>query len=265
MSGTEAQSSGDGAAPRRVVLVTGGSRGIGAATARALASAGWDVCLGYRSDISAATAVAAECAALGARTLTVAVDVADEDAVTALFSALDAQWAGPGSLGALVNCAGIVAPSARVDELSAARLDLMFAVNVKGSFLCAGRAVRRMSTRHGGTGGVIVNVSSAASRLGSPGEYVDYAASKGAIDTMTIGLAKEVADEGIRVVAVRPGLIDTGIHASGGDPGRAERLRTQIPMQRVGLPEEVASTITWLCSDEASYVTGTLVDVSGGR
>jgi NAD(P)-dependent dehydrogenase (short-subunit alcohol dehydrogenase family) len=165
----------------------------------------------------------------------------------------------------LVNCAGIIAPPSRVEEMDAARLTRMLAVNVTGLFLCAGLAVRRMSSRHGGGGGVIVNVSSAASRLGSPGEYVDYAASKGAVDTMTIGLAKEVADEGIRVVAVRPGLIETEIHASGGQPDRLDRLRTQIPMQRVGQPEEVAATIEWLCSDAASYVTGAILDVSGGR
>jgi NAD(P)-dependent dehydrogenase (short-subunit alcohol dehydrogenase family) len=247
--------------PRKVALVTGGGRGIGAASARALAAAGWDLCLGYRVDAAAARSVADSCAALGARVVTAAVDVADELSVAGLFAALDAQ----GPLGALVNCAGIVDVAARVEDMDAARMSRMFAVNVIGSFLCAGRAVRRMSTRHGGSGGVIVNVSSAASRLGSPGQYVDYAASKGAIDTMTIGLAAEVADEGIRVVAVRPGLIDTDIHASGGQPDRAERLRTEIPMQRVGRPEEVASTIAWLCGDGASYVTGALIDVSGGR
>jgi NAD(P)-dependent dehydrogenase (short-subunit alcohol dehydrogenase family) len=250
---------------RRVALVTGGSRGIGAATARVLASGGWDVCIGYRSDGDAADSVAAECAALGARTLTVAVDVAEEAQVTTLFTRLDEHWPEPGSLGALVNSAGIVAPSARVEDMAAARLARMFAVNVTGSFLCAGRAVQRMATRHGGAGGVIVNVSSAASRLGSPGEYVDYAASKGAIDTMTIGLAKEVAADGIRVVAVRPGVIDTAIHASGGQPDRAERMGSLIPWQRAGRPDEVARTIAWLCSEDASYVTGALVDVSGGR
>lgn len=209
--------------------------------------------------------MAADCAALGARTLTVAADVSDESAVDELYRALDEHWPAPGSLGALVNSAGIVAPAARVEDMDADRLTRMWAVNVTGTFLCAARAVRRMSRRHGGAGGVIVNVSSAASRLGSAGEYVDYAASKGAIDTMTVGLAREVADEGIRVVAVRPGLIDTDIHASGGQPGRAERLRTQIPMQRVGRPEEVASAIAWFCTDGASYVTGAVLDVSGGR
>jgi NAD(P)-dependent dehydrogenase (short-subunit alcohol dehydrogenase family) len=250
---------------RRVALVTGGSRGIGAATARALASCGWDICLAYRVEAEAARAVVAECADLGARALAAAVDVADENSVAGLFNELDAHWAGADALGALVNCAGIIAPPSRVEEMDAARLTRMLAVNVTGLFLCAGLAVRRMSSRHGGGGGVIVNVSSAASRLGSPGEYVDYAASKGAVDTMTIGLAKEVADEGIRVVAVRPGLIETEIHASGGQPDRLDRLRTQIPMQRVGQPEEVAATIEWLCSDAASYVTGAILDVSGGR
>jgi NAD(P)-dependent dehydrogenase (short-subunit alcohol dehydrogenase family) len=250
---------------RRVALVTGGSRGIGAATVRALARAGWDVCIGYRSDDAAADSVAAQCQASGAKTLTVALDVAEESQVNALFDCFDEQWPEPGSLGALVNNTGIVAPSARVEAMDAARLSRMFAVNVVGSFLCAGQAVRRMSTRSGGVGGVIVNVSSAAARLGGADEYVDYAASKGAIDTMTIGLSKEVAADGIRVVAVRPGLIDTEIHASGGQPDRAERMRTLIPLQRVGRADEVARTIAWLCSDEASYVTGALLDVSGGR
>jgi len=251
--------------PRRVALVTGGSRGIGAATARALSWRGWDVCIGYRVEAEAARTVVADCVERGARALAVAVDVADASSVADLFAELDAHWPDVDALGALVNCAGIVAPPSRVDAMDAARVARMLAVNVTGPFLCAGLAVRRMSSRYGGGGGVIVNVSSAASRLGSPGEYVDYAASKGAIDTLTIGLAKEVADEGIRVVAVRPGLIETDIHASGGQPDRLERLRTQIPMQRAGRPEEVAATIEWLCSDAASYVTGAILDVSGGR
>ena len=251
--------------PRRVALVTGGSRGIGAATARALASSGWDICVAYRVESEAAAAVVAECAGLGARAVAVAVDVADDNSVVRLFSELDTYWPRADALGVLVNCAGIVAPPSRVEDMDGARVARMLAVNVTGTFLCAGSAVRRMSSRQGGGGGVIVNVSSAASRLGSPGEYVDYAASKGAIDTMTVGLAKEVAGEGIRVVAVRPGLIETGIHASGGQPDRLDRLRSQIPMQRVGQPDEVAATIEWLCSDAASYVTGAILDVSGGR
>ncbi|HEX3795099.1 MAG TPA: SDR family oxidoreductase [Acidimicrobiales bacterium] len=251
--------------PRRIALITGGGRGIGAATARTLAHDGWDLCLGYRSNGEAAEGVAAECEDLGVRTLTCQVDVADEASVAGLFGAIDTHWSDVTRLGALVNNAGVVDEKARVDEMRADRLSRMFAVNVIGSFLCAGQAVRRMSTRQGGRGGVIVNLSSAAARLGSPGEYVDYAASKGAIDTMTIGLAKEVADEGIRVVAVRPGLIDTEIHASGGQPDRGERLRPLIPMQRVGRPDEVAATIAWLCGPAASYVTGALLDVSGGR
>jgi NAD(P)-dependent dehydrogenase (short-subunit alcohol dehydrogenase family) len=249
----------------RVAVVTGGGRGIGAATARALAAAGWDICIGFRVDGAAAATVAADCTDLGVHAVTVAVEVAEESSVAEMFRLLDSRWSTSGSLGALINCAGIVAPASRVEDMGAARLSRVLAVNVTGSFLCAAQAVRRMSRRHGGAGGVIVNLSSAASRLGSPGEYVDYAASKGAVDTMTIGLAKEVADEGIRVVAVRPGLIDTDIHASGGQPERLERLRTQIPMQRVGQPEEVAATIAWLCGDEASYVTGAILDVSGGR
>jgi NAD(P)-dependent dehydrogenase (short-subunit alcohol dehydrogenase family) len=250
---------------RRVAVVTGGSRGIGAASARALASSGWDICLGYRVEAEAARSVVADCEGLGARAHARAVDVADDKSVAALFAEMDAHWPGADSLGALVNCAGIVAPPSRVEDMEATRVARILAVNVTGSLLCAGMAVRRMSSRHGGGGGVIVNVSSAASRLGSPGEYVDYAASKGAVDTLTIGLAREVADEGIRVVAVRPGLIETEIHASGGQLDRLDRLRTQIPMQRVGLPDEVAATVTWLCSDSASYVTGAILDVSGGR
>jgi NAD(P)-dependent dehydrogenase (short-subunit alcohol dehydrogenase family) len=249
----------------RVALVTGGGRGIGAATAVLLAQGGWDVCVAYQSDADAANDVAEECAALGVCALAVSVDVADEGQVAALFAEIDATWPARGALGVLVNNAGIVAPLARVQDMSAERVTRMFAVNVVGSFLCAGQAVTRMSTVSGGRGGVIVNVSSAASRIGSPGLYVDYAASKGAIDTMTLGLSKEVADEGIRVVAVRPGIINTEIHASGGQADRPERARTQIPMQRIGQPGEVAATIAWLCSDAASYVTGALVDVSGGR
>jgi NAD(P)-dependent dehydrogenase (short-subunit alcohol dehydrogenase family) len=200
--------------------------------------------------------------AMGSRAAAFKADVASNDDVVRLFAAVDEDL---GPLDAMVNCAGIVAEKARVDEYSSERIERVFAVNVVGSFLCAGEAVRRMSTRHGGHGGSIVNVSSAASRLGSPGEYVDYAASKGAIDTMTVGLAREVAAEGIRVNAVRPGLVDTTIHASGGQPDRVQRLAGSIPMGRPGEPPEVATAIAWLCSDEASYVTGALLDVSGGR
>lgn len=244
-----------------VVVVTGGSRGIGGATALAFAREGWTICVAYRSDAGAAGQVVDACRFLGSEALAVAVDVSAEDDVASLFTTADDL----GPLAALVNNAGVVAPRARVDEMSSDRLTTLFAVNVIGPFLCAAQAVRRMSTRRGGAGGSIVNVSSAAARLGSPDEYVDYAASKGALDTMTLGLAKEVADEGIRVNAVRPGLIRTEIHASGGQPDRVESLRTLVPMRRGGEPEEVADAITWLCSTHASYVTGALLDVAGGR
>ncbi|MGI8686618.1 MAG: SDR family oxidoreductase [Acidimicrobiales bacterium] len=244
-----------------VVVVTGGSRGIGAATAIAFAERGWSACIGYRRDVAAATAVAKACSAVGGAARAVAGDVASEEDVRLLFERADKL----GPLRALVNCAGIVPQQGRVDQMDGARLTGLFAVNVVGSFLCAAEAVRRMSTRHGGAGGSIVNVSSAASRLGSPGEYVDYAATKGAIDTMTVGLAKEVGGEGIRVNAVRPGLIRTEIHASGGEPGRVERLRSAVPLGRGGEAAEVAEAIVWLCSDAASYVSGALLDVSGGR
>ncbi len=244
-----------------VAVVTGGSRGIGAATSVLLARRGWDVCVGYRRHGDAAASVVSACESAGARALAVACDVAVEGDVAALFRAADAL----GPLAALVNNAGIVAPAARVDEVDAARVEALLRVNVVGAFLCAGEAVRRMSTRHGGAGGAIVNVSSAAARLGAPGEYVDYAASKAAVDTMTIGLAREVADEGIRVNAVRPGLIDTDIHASGGRPERVAQMRGEIPMRREGRADEVAAAIAWLCSDEASYTTASFVEASGGR
>jgi NAD(P)-dependent dehydrogenase (short-subunit alcohol dehydrogenase family) len=249
-------------AEARIVVVTGGSRGIGAATATLLAERGWDVAVAYHRDAEAADRIAAACRARGRRAVPVRADVSSESDVVRLFRAVDDEL---GPLQALVNSAGIVAPKARVDELSASRVERLFAVNVLGSFLCAREAVRRMSSRHGGTGGSIVNVSSAAARLGSPGEYVDYAATKGAVDTMTLGLATEVADEAIRVNAVRPGIVATEIHASGGQSDRVERIAPLVPMRRAGEPEEVASAIAWLCSDEASYVTGALLDVSGGR
>jgi NAD(P)-dependent dehydrogenase (short-subunit alcohol dehydrogenase family) len=246
----------------RVILITGGSRGIGAATARLAAERGYAVAVNYRRDRAAAEAVVEAVEGAGGRAVAVAADVAVEDEVVRMFAAVDAEL---GPLTALVNNAGILETQMRVEAMDAARLQRVFAVNVTGSFLCAREAVRRMSTRHGGRGGAIVNVSSGASRLGSPGEYVDYAASKGAIDTLTIGLAREVAEEGIRVNAVRPGFIYTGIHASGGDPGRVDRVKDLVPMKRGGQPAEVAAAILWLLSEEASFTTGTFIDVTGGK
>jgi NAD(P)-dependent dehydrogenase (short-subunit alcohol dehydrogenase family) len=244
-----------------VAVVTGGSRGIGAATAPLLAAAGWDVCLSYREAAEEAARVVAACVATGRQARAVRTDVRIEADILGLFAAADEL----GPVGALVNNAGIAGPKARVDELDAERLERMVSVNVVGAFLCAREAVRRMSTAHGGLGGVIVNVSSAAARLGSAGEYVDYAATKGAIDTMTLGLSKEVAREGIRVNAVRPGLINTDIHASGGRPNRVAEKADSVPLGRGGEAIEVARAIAWLCSDDSSYVTGALLDVSGGR
>jgi NAD(P)-dependent dehydrogenase (short-subunit alcohol dehydrogenase family) len=246
----------------RVLLVTGGGRGIGAATARLAASQGWAVAVNYTTNSLAADEVVRGIRELGGTAITAKADVADEAQVLAMFQKIDAKL---GRLSGLVNNAGVVDVSARVDEMSLARIKRMFDINVIGSMLCAREAVRRMSTKHGGEGGSVVNVSSAASRLGSPGQYVDYAAAKGAIDAFTIGLAKEVAAEGIRVNAVRPGLIETEIHASGGLPTRVRDLQHLVPMQRGGTADEVAQAIVWLLSSAASYTTMSLLDVSGGR
>lgn len=246
----------------KAVLITGASRGIGAATARIAAARGYHVCVNYRSDARAASEVVAQIKANGGSAFATQADVSLESDVLRLFETLDRKI---GPLSALVNNAGTLERQMRVEEMSAERIQRVFATNVIGAMLCAREAVKRMSTKHGGSGGAIVNVSSMAARLGSPNEYVDYAASKGAIDTFTVGLAKEVAAEGIRVNAVRPGLIYTDMHASGGEPGRVDRLKASLPMQRGGEPEEVARAILWLLSDEASFVTGTFIDVSGGR
>ncbi len=249
-----------------LVLVTGGSRGIGAATARRLVQRGDAVVVNYARDAAAAEALAGELRAADGRAWALPADVADEAQVRALYAAIDARAvpeAGP--LTGLVNNAGIVAPTARVDETDAARLQRLFAVNVFGAFHCAREAIRRMSTRHGGGGGVIVNLSSGAARIGAPGQYVDYAATKGAIDTFTAGLAKEVAAEGVRVCAVRPGIIDTEIHAAGGGVERMRELARQVPAGRAGTADEVAAAIVWLLSAEAGYCAGAVVDVTGGR
>ena len=247
---------------QKVLLVTGASRGIGAATARLAAARGWAVAVNYHRQRDAAQAVVDAIRADGGRAVALAGDVASEADVLRLFADTEAAL---GPLSALVNNAGVLAPQMPLADMDVARWQRMLATNVLGPLLCCREAVRRLSTRLGGQGGVIVNVSSAAARLGSPGEYVDYAASKGALDTLTLGLAKEVAAEGIRVNGVRPGFIYTDMHADGGEPGRVDRVKAGIPMQRGGQPEEVAAAILWLLSDEASFTTGHLLDVAGGR
>ena len=245
-----------------IVLITGGSRGIGAATALRAASQGYAVAVNYASNADAANAVVQQITSNGGKAIALAADVADESQVLEMYRQIDSRL---GPLTALVNNAGVVDVAARVDQMDVKRLRRMFDINLLGSYVCAREALLRMSTRHGGKGGSIVNVSSVAARLGGPGQYVDYGASKGAIDTFTVGLAKEVATENVRVNAVRPGIIETDIHASGGQPDRAREMAPSVPMQRAGSAQEVANTIVWLMSPEASYVTGSIVDVSGGR
>ncbi len=245
-----------------VVLITGASRGIGAATALLAAEAGYAVAVNYSANSLAADEVVRQIHAAGGTAMSVQADVGDEAQIMAMFEKVDAKL---GRLSALVNNAGVVDATSRVDAMSMARLKRMFDINVLGSMLCAREAVRRMSTRHGGEGGAIVNLSSVAARLGAPGQYVDYAAAKGAIDSLTVGLAREVATEGIRVNAVRPGIIETEIHASGGLPNRARDMAPSVPMQRPGSAQEVAQSIVWLLSPASSYVTGSILDVTGGR
>jgi len=249
-------------ASRRVLLVTGGGRGIGAATARLAAERGYDVCINYRTNAEAAGRVVEDAQQAGARAIAVQADIALEADVERMFATCDAEL---GQVTALVNNAAILETQTRLDAIDAARLTRVFGTNVFGAFFCSRQAVRRMSTRYGGTGGAIVNVSSGAARMGSPGEYIDYAATKGALDTLTLGLAREVATEGIRVNAVLAGHIYTELHASGGEPNRVERVKSQVPMGRGGRPEEVAQAILWLLSDDASYTTGALLDVAGGK
>jgi NAD(P)-dependent dehydrogenase (short-subunit alcohol dehydrogenase family) len=246
----------------KVLIVTGGSRGIGAATARLAAERGYAVCVNYRKNQAAADALVSEITAAGGDALAVGADVASEPDVVRLFETVNARL---GPLTALVNNAGILEKQTRVEDIDAARIDRVFATNVRGAFICAREAVRRLSTAHGGPGGAIVNVSSRAAQLGAPGEYVDYAASKAALEALTVGLAREVAAEGIRVNGVRPGIIYSDIHADGGEPGRVDRLGPTLPMRRGGEAIEVARAILWLLSDEASYSTAAFIDVAGGR
>lgn len=246
----------------RVMLITGASRGIGAATARLAAHRGYALCLNYHQRSDAANAVLEQVRGLGVTAIAVQADVADETQVLHMFEAIDREF---GRLDVLVNNAGMLEQQMRLEQMDAARWTRVLGANVIGSFLCAREAIKRMSTRHGGRGGAIVNLSSVATRLGAPGEYIDYAAAKGAIDSMTLGLAKEVASEGIRVNAVRPGVIHTDIHAAGGEPDRVERVKASVPMGRGGQAEEIAEAILWLASEQASYTSGALLDVAGGR
>lgn len=245
-----------------MAIITGGGRGIGAATADRLAKSGYRVCVNYRNNETAADALVKKLMAYGAKTIAVQANIGNEDDTVRLFETVDREL---GSVTALVNNAGMLLPQMRVEDMDASRINRILETNVTGAFLCCREAVKRMSTTHGGHGGAIVNVSSAASRIGSAGEYVDYAASKGAIDTLTRGLALEVAAEGIRVNCVRPGFIHTDMHADGGEPGRVARVADSIPLKRGGKPEEVANAIYWLLSDEASYATGSFIDLAGGR
>jgi len=244
------------------MLITGASRGIGAATARLAAQQGYALCLNYHQRADAAKAVLEQVRGLGVTAIAVQADVADETQVLHMFEAIDREF---GRLDVLVNNAGMLEQQMRLEQMDAARWTRVLGANVIGSFLCAREAIKRMSTRHGGRGGAIVNLSSVAARLGAPGEYIDYAAAKGAIDSMTLGLAKEVASEGIRVNAVRPGVIHTDIHAAGGEPDRVERVKASVPMGRGGQAEEIAEAILWLASEQASYTSGALLDVAGGR